>query len=111
MSVMSDLHVSACTTIYDILRNRLSLPEEESTYELAVDIFDAISEDLKPSDYNREDILEAYKEKLDLYIDVTVKQLDKGSVNTNSYGWGYLNGLNHAEGLLSEYKDTICEGG
>lgn len=102
MGVMSEIHASACTTIYDILKNRLSLPEEESTYELAVDIFEAIVDDLEVMNVASAKILKAYETKLDNELSIIRDLYDEDRYN--KYLLGYFTGIQEAATSLSIMK-------
>ena len=93
-----------CEIIYDILRNRLSMPEEECTYELASDIFDAIIENMNMESHDKDyyKVLSLYEHSLDNDLDI-LRDL-YADYPDNKYTIGYFNGVNSSKMVLLTMK-------
>ena len=91
-----------CEIIYDILRNRLSMPEEECTYELAADIFDAVVENMEECNRDYYKILTLYERSMDNDMDI-LRDL-YADYPDNKYTLGYFNGVNSCKMVLLTMK-------
>lgn len=99
-----------CEIIYDILRNRLSMPEEECTYELAADIFDAVIENMEECNRDYHKVLTLYEHSMDNDIDI-LRDL-YADYPDNKYTIGYFNGVNSCKmALLTMKKLAGLDGG
>ena len=110
MGAFSRIKEEGCQIVYDILRNRLSLPEEECTYELATDIFDAVVESTVIRNFDCAKALKVYEDNLDYNIEV-LRDLYEDSPD-NKYILGYFNGVHGCKTSLNSIKTlTGLDGG